>query len=103
MQLGTYSPIHAHGAVKENKRRIYSRLYQAAAEKWVKQGILSHAIALYAHNNEAVKRVSAVPAKIFAEKSIQEIDGQNEYHMIFVALCFRVVFNLKLLTDCRQL
>jgi GNAT superfamily N-acetyltransferase len=29
-------------------------LYQTAAEKWVKQGILSHAIALYAHNNEAV-------------------------------------------------
>lgn len=53
--LGTFSPIHAHGAVKENKRRIYSQLYQAAAEKWVKQGILSHAIALYAHNNEAVE------------------------------------------------
>ena len=53
--LGTFSPIHAHGAVKENRRRIYSQLYQAAAEKWVKQGVLSHAIALYAHNNEAVE------------------------------------------------
>jgi hypothetical protein len=53
--MGTFSPIHAHGAIKDNKRRIYSHLYQAASEKWVKQGILSHAIALYAHNNEAVE------------------------------------------------
>ncbi|KUO73052.1 MAG: hypothetical protein APF77_20485 [Clostridia bacterium BRH_c25] len=53
--LGTFSPIHAHGAVKENKCRIYSQLYQVAAEKWVKHGILSHAIALYAHDNDAVE------------------------------------------------
>lgn len=52
--LGTFSPVHAHGAVKQNRQRIYSQLYQAAAEKWVKQGILSHAVALYAHNNDAV-------------------------------------------------
>jgi ribosomal protein S18 acetylase RimI-like enzyme len=47
---GTFSPIHAHGSVLENRDRIYSKLYQAASEKWVKQGILSHAIALYAHD-----------------------------------------------------
>jgi hypothetical protein len=41
--------------IKENRSRIYSKLYQAAAEKWVKQGILSHAIALYTHNHEVVK------------------------------------------------
>ncbi|MCX7710171.1 MAG: GNAT family N-acetyltransferase [Clostridia bacterium] len=52
--LGTFSPVHAHGTVKQNRRRIYSQLYQAAAEKWVSRGILSHAIALYAHNHEAV-------------------------------------------------
>lgn len=52
--LGTFSPIHAHGTVKQNRARIYSKLYQAASDKWVNQGILSHAIALYAHSNEAV-------------------------------------------------
>jgi GNAT superfamily N-acetyltransferase len=52
---GTFSPIHAHGTVKTNRRMIYSRLYQAAAELWVQKGILSHAIALYAHNAEAVQ------------------------------------------------
>jgi len=34
---------------------IYSRLYQAAAELWVQEGILSHFIALYAHDAEAVQ------------------------------------------------
>jgi GNAT superfamily N-acetyltransferase len=52
--MGIFSPIHAHAAKKEGRGRIYPLLYQAAAEKWVKQGILSHAIALYAHDAEAV-------------------------------------------------
>jgi len=52
--LGTFSPVHAHGTVKENRRRIYSELYQAASEKWVKESVLSHCIALYTHNKEAV-------------------------------------------------
>lgn len=62
---GTYSPIHAHGVITEqelrktgysgsyNRDRIYSRMYQAAAEKWVKEGIRSHAIGLYAHDKAA--------------------------------------------------
>lgn len=52
--MGTFSPVHAHGAGKLDRRRMYSLLYQAAAEKWVKHGVLSHAIALYAHDAEAV-------------------------------------------------
>jgi len=51
---GTFSPIHAHGAVKENRAMIYKRLYEAAAKKWVEAKISSHAIALYAHDNEAI-------------------------------------------------
>lgn len=63
---GTFSPIHAHGVITAdylnkgkyskayNRDRIYSLLYQAAADKWVKEGIRSHAIALYTHDKEAV-------------------------------------------------
>ena len=51
---GTYSPIHAHGAIKENRGTIYKRLYQAAAEKWIKNKISYHAIGLYAHDKEAI-------------------------------------------------
>lgn len=47
---GTFSPIHAHGVIGENRDRVYSQLYQAVAVKWVKEGIVSHAIGLYAHD-----------------------------------------------------
>lgn len=50
-----FVPIHAHGAVKENRNRIYSRLYEAAAKAWVDRGIISHAIALYAHDPGTVE------------------------------------------------
>ena len=50
---GTFSPIHAHGAVKENRSRIFSLLYQAVADRLVKDGILSHAVALYTHDAAA--------------------------------------------------
>lgn len=51
---GTFSPLHAHAALRENRERIYKYLYQSAAEKWVKAGIRSHAIALYAHDTQAI-------------------------------------------------
>lgn len=50
---GVFSPIHAHGARQENRSLIYQRMYQAAAEKWVKAGASSHAISLYAHDTQA--------------------------------------------------
>jgi len=52
---GAFSPIHAHGVVKKDRGLIYSKLYQHVAEKWVNEGILSHAIALYAHNTIAIE------------------------------------------------
>lgn len=51
---GTFSPIHAHGAINEQREIIYKRLYQLAAEKWVKAGISSHSIGLYAHDKQAI-------------------------------------------------
>lgn len=52
--MGTFSPIQAHGATGDNRDEIYLRMYQAAAKKWVKEGILSHAIACYAHDKAVV-------------------------------------------------
>jgi len=52
---GTFSPIHAHGAIEVKRGRIYARMYQAAADKWVKEGIRSHALALYTHDKEAIE------------------------------------------------
>ncbi len=52
--MAAFSPIHAHGAIKNNRNRIDSQMYPQAAQKWVNNGILSHAIALYAHDAEAL-------------------------------------------------
>ncbi len=46
---GVFSPMGANGAVRENRAAIYGAMYQAAAEKWVNAGALSHALCLYAH------------------------------------------------------
>ncbi|MHB1151870.1 MAG: GNAT family N-acetyltransferase [Eubacteriales bacterium] len=51
---GTFSPIYAHGAVYINREKICKFLYKAVAEKWISKGIASHAIALYAHDAQAV-------------------------------------------------
>lgn len=52
---GTFSPIHAHGTIFDNREMIYHRLYQAAAEKWVKNHITYHGISLYAHDEKALR------------------------------------------------
>lgn len=51
---GTFTPIHAHGCVKENRARIYGAMYQKMAELLVSHGVLYHGIALYAHDAEAI-------------------------------------------------
>ncbi|MBE5779053.1 MAG: GNAT family N-acetyltransferase [Clostridiales bacterium] len=50
---GVWSPLHAHGARKENRVAIYRRLYQAAGAKWAAAGAASHAVTLFAHDEHA--------------------------------------------------
>ena len=51
---GTFTPVHAHGCVRENRARIYERMYQHMAKLLVEQEILYHGIALYAHDEAAI-------------------------------------------------
>ena len=51
---GLFSPIHAHATTVKDSAKIYSRLYQEASKKWVGENLLSHAIALYAHDSDAI-------------------------------------------------
>lgn len=51
---GVFSPMHAHGAIREQRDGIYRRMYQALAEKLAKKGIAYHSIALYAHDLPAL-------------------------------------------------
>lgn len=47
---GVFSPMGAHGAIQENRAKIYAAMYQAVSTKWVDAGAVSHAICLYAHD-----------------------------------------------------
>lgn len=53
--LGTFSPLHAHGSVRENRRRIYQDMVAYAAEKWADEKIRAVGFSLYAHDEEAKK------------------------------------------------
>lgn len=51
---GVFSPLHAHAAQPQNRKRIFHLLYQAAAEKWVISGALYHSIALWAWDEPGI-------------------------------------------------
>lgn len=49
---GIFSPMGANAAVSKDRSKIYAAMYQAAGEKWVRAGAVSHAVCLYAHDDE---------------------------------------------------
>ncbi len=51
---GVYVPVHAHGVAGGDRLLAYQRLYEAASDIWVRKGLLSHVITLYAHDDTAV-------------------------------------------------
>lgn len=75
---GTFSPIEAHGAVPEQREKIYRLLYQAAAEKWVEAGIASHSIALYAHDDAARRAFFTCG---FGLRCVDAVRGMDEVHL----------------------
>lgn len=54
---GVFSPMGANAAVSKNRAKIYAAMYQAAGAKWVKAGAVSHAICLYAHDEELQRQL----------------------------------------------
>ncbi len=90
---GIFCPIDGNGSIEENSGKIYTRLYQEAANLWVNQGILSHVIAVYAHDStvidslfhnglglrcvDGMKRIKSVPAwsvEGYSFREAKEID-----------------------------
>lgn len=41
---GIYTPVYGHGNARKGKSRIYQELYRNAAENWVEEGFISHAV-----------------------------------------------------------
>lgn len=50
---GVFSPLQAHAVQRGQRVALWRRLYQEAAEKWVKAGAASHSITLHAHDADA--------------------------------------------------
>ena len=72
---GLFSPLGANGAVRENRAKIYARLYQAAGEKWVRAGASSHAVCLYAHDRQAQEQFYRYG---FGLRCVDAIRGMDE-------------------------
>lgn len=95
---GVFSPIGAHAAVSTNRSKIYAAMYQAAGAKWVRAGAVSHAICLYAHDEElqrqfycygfglrcmdAVRPMELIDCKPCAGYDFSEI-SKDDYHFIY--------------------
>ncbi|MBD5529679.1 MAG: GNAT family N-acetyltransferase [Lachnospiraceae bacterium] len=75
---GIFTPVHAHGAIKENREDIYCRMYQTLAEKLVQREIAYHTIALYAHDSAAV---SGLFTYGFGMRCMDAVRALEEIHM----------------------
>ena len=95
---GIFSPMGANAAVSKDRSKIYAAMYQAAGEKWVKTGAVSHAICLYAHDEElqqqffrygfglrcldAIRPMELIDCESCAGYEFTEL-SQDEYHFVY--------------------
>lgn len=95
---GVFSPMGANAAISKNRSKIYAAMYQAAGAKWVKAGAVSHAICLYAHDEElqrqlfrygfglrcldAIRPMDLIDCKPCADYDFAELSNA-EYHFVY--------------------
>lgn len=53
-QRGIYCPEWSHSVICKDKPYVYQKLYEKAANLWVKEGCFNHAISILAHDEEAM-------------------------------------------------
>lgn len=51
---GVYCPEYGHGTIEENSLQLYGDIYKYAADLWVKNSHLTHAITMFAHSQDLV-------------------------------------------------
>lgn len=94
---GIFSLMGAHAAVSKNRSKIYAAMYQAAGAKWVRAGAVSHAICLYAHDEElqrqfyrygfglrcmdAIRPMELIDCKPCAGYDFSEL-SKDDYHLV---------------------
>ena len=72
---GVFSSMGANGAVRENRAKVYARMYQAAGDKWANAGASSHAVCLYAHDKETQEQFFRYG---FGTRCVDAIRGMDE-------------------------
>lgn len=85
--VGVFSPIHAHGVADDAPPRTWQRLYQAAAEKWVKAGAAHHAIALYQHDEAAKQALFRYSFGLRCADAIRPVEPLNADPVEGVSCC----------------
>jgi len=80
--LGTFSPLHANGAKKKNRYRIYQDMYEYAAKYLASKNIKGLGVCLYAHDEISKKALFEYGFGMRCKDSIQKISAfsQNQIH-----------------------
>lgn len=77
---GTFIPLHAHGVIGNHRKKVYDLLYQGLAKRLVEDKIFSHAIALYAHDQEAIESFFTNGFGMRCMDAIRAIDASRPIH-----------------------
>ena len=100
LAVGTFSPIHAHGAIKNDREKIYMKMYEKAAQVWVKHKIGYHGITLYAHDEAAIRAFFAYGFGlrcIDAMRMTTCIEVEDSKDIIFEELAFDEMIKVRAL------
>lgn len=71
--LGTFSPLHANGAVKENRYRIYQDMYEEVSKRLAREKVKGLGISLYAHDEVSKAALFEYGFGMRCKDSIREI------------------------------
>jgi len=51
---GIYVPLYGHSTINNSKKEIYQELYKKAAEIWVEENYLTHAVTLFPYDKDVI-------------------------------------------------
>lgn len=54
-EKGTFIPLHGHAAVKEDRERIYQKMYAVMADKLMEDKVRYHGIAMFTHDADGME------------------------------------------------
>lgn len=77
---GIYSPLYGHGTIKKYRSSLYQELYKHAADLWVKNSCMNHAITFFAHDKETIDTWFWLGFGLRCVDAIREVTPINVSH-----------------------